>query len=140
MEEVLRLWGPINVCNPRVSPGRTLGEKEVFVPKGTVVATNAFTTARDPSLFPDPDAFKPERWFKPTAAMKKNNNPFSIGPRNCIGKHLAEVQLSLTLARIYQLYDVSADPSITAYSMRHKDRGVMEPWAASLPVTASSAK
>jgi cytochrome P450 len=110
------------------------------VPQGAVVATNAFTTARDPKVFTDPDTFRPERWLKPTTSMKKMSLPFAIGPRNCIGKHLAEVQLSLTLARIYQLYDISADPSITAHSMRHRDRGVMEPWAASLPVTVSSAK
>lgn len=56
------------------------------------------------------------------------SRPFSYGPRNCIGKHLADIGLHLTLARLYQLYDIMIEPSMTDEMMRQKDRGVCAPW------------
>ena len=59
--------------------------------------------------------------------MKAMSRPFSYGPRNCIGKHLAEIGLSLTLARLYQLFDVTVDPRTTDRMMEPKDIGILEP-------------
>lgn len=113
---------------------------DVFVPQGTVVSTLPYATARDAKVFSDPDRFYPERWLNATTEMKNMSRPFSTGPRNCIGRHLAEVQLMLTLARIYQLYDVATDPSMIPEKMVLRDRGVMEPWDASLLVKVSEPK
>ena len=135
IEEVLRLWGPLNVSGPRISPGRVIGD--YFVPKGTVVSTLPYTTARDARVFSEPDVCQPERWLNATSDMKNMSRPFSTGPRNCIGKHLAMVQLTLTLTRLYQLFDVVVDASMTPEKMKLRDRGVMEPWDASLLVSAT---
>jgi cytochrome P450 len=41
----------------------------------------------DPTAFPDPFEFKPERWMgKATPAMLRNYVPFSRGSRNCLGQ------------------------------------------------------
>lgn len=119
---------------PRVSPGRVIGEH--FVPKGTWVGVIAYSSARDPQVFPDPGAFRPERWLagEATAEMKTMSRPFSYGPRNCIGKHLAEITLTLTLARIYQLFDVEVDAAMTEEEMKIRDKGVFEPWGAKMLV------
>ena len=55
------------------------------------------------------------------------SRPFSYGPRNCIGRHLAELALTLTVTRLYQLFDVEPDVSMDPLQMEQVDRGVLEP-------------
>ncbi|OQV00730.1 hypothetical protein CLAIMM_06190 [Cladophialophora immunda] len=123
--ETLRLWGPLNASGPRVSPGKMVSGR--WVPKGTIVETCAYTTARDAKIFPNPLNFDPSRWEAPTPEMKKMSRPFSYGPRNCIGQHLAEMALALTVSRLYQLYDVVPTPDMTPAYMQQEDKGVLEP-------------
>ncbi|KAK5050461.1 hypothetical protein LTR84_003742 [Exophiala bonariae] len=133
IEEVLRLRGPLNSGAPRVSPGKVIGSK--WVPEGTKVETSSYATARDPSVFPDPLRFKPSRWENATEEMRQMSRPFSYGPRNCVGRHLAEIGLVLTVTRLYQRYDVIPDLSIPAEDMRQLDFGVLEPACANFYVT-----
>ncbi|KAK4943609.1 hypothetical protein LTR10_016904 [Elasticomyces elasticus] len=126
IEETLRIWGPLSAGFPRVSPGKTIGDH--FIPAGVQVATPAYVTCRDPKVFPNPTEYIPERWLNATSDMKNMSRPFSYGPRNCIGKHLADIGLHLTLTRLYQLYDIEIDPSMTDAMMVQKDRGVSAPW------------
>lgn len=119
------MWGPLSSAFPRVSPGRDISG--IYVPEGTIVSTSAYVTARDPAVFPEPDLYNPDRWLNATKEMKEMSRPFSYGPRNCIGKHLAHLGLILTLSRLYQLYDIENDPVMTEATMRPKDRGVTFP-------------
>lgn len=99
-----------------------------FIPAGVQVATPAYVTCRDPKVFPNPTEYVPERWLNTTAEMRNMSRPFSYGPRNCIGQHMADIGLHLTLARLYQLYDIEIDSSMTDAMMVQKDRGVCAPW------------
>ncbi|KAJ9607707.1 hypothetical protein H2200_007785 [Cladophialophora chaetospira] len=132
IEEALRVWGPLSAGFPRVSPGRIIGEH--YIPQGVVVSTSAYATARDPTVFPNPHVFQPERWLKATPEMRNMSRPFSYGPRNCIGKHLADINMNITLARLYQLYDIENDPSMTEEMMAPNDRGVTSPVGSKLLV------
>lgn len=140
IEETLRLWAPLNVEIPRVSPGRVLGDGGQFIPAGTVVSISSYATARDPHVFPQPDAFVPDRWTHPTSEMKAMSRPFSTGPRNCVGKHLAQVNLTLTLTRIFQLFDLVVDPTMTDEMMKPLDRGALEPRGGKLLVKVTRAE
>ncbi|KAJ8106539.1 hypothetical protein OPT61_g9465 [Boeremia exigua] len=126
IDKSLRLWAPLSVNNPRVSPGKVIGGH--FIPAGTIVSNSIYSTSRDPTVFPNPGIFDPSRWENATSTMRIMSRPFSSGPRNCIGKHLAEINLALTIARLYQLYDIVPDPSMTEEVMRVKDQGVLSPW------------
>ena len=86
-----------------------------------------YATGRDPSVFPDPDEFKPERWEIATAAMKGMNRPFSVGPMNCAGMHLARVQMLLTICGLYQRFDLKLDSCMTDEMMALRDQGLMSP-------------
>ena len=62
--------------------------------------------ARDPTLFPEPDEFKPERWLEEKAL---NYNAFqmpafSAGPRICLGRDLAILETKLTIAETLLRY------------------------------------
>ncbi|PTD02572.1 Cytochrome P450 monooxygenase vrtK [Fusarium culmorum] len=128
INETLRLWGPLNTGFPRVSPGKVIGDH--YIPAGVVVSTVPYAAHRDPKIFPNPEAYIPERWLNASADMHTMLKPFSLGPRNCIGKHLAEINLHLTVTRLYQLFDIENDPSMTDAMMKQKDRGVAGPWDA----------
>ncbi len=64
---------------------------------------------RSADNFRDPDKFVPERWlgdehFKHD--RKKALQPFSLGPRNCIGLHLAYAEMRIILARLIWNFDM----------------------------------
>jgi cytochrome P450 len=65
----------------------------------TRVIQSAYITHRDPKLYPEPAAFKPERW----AAIKPDSYaycPFSAGARVCLGSMLAQMEIKLIIALI----------------------------------------
>ena len=97
------------------------------MPAGVVVSNLAYATQRDPSVFPRPHDFDPVRWMEASPEMKAMNRPFSTGPRNCLGMHLARVQLLLTVCSLYQRFDLKLDPRMTDEMMVLRDQGVMNP-------------
>lgn len=85
INEGLRKHAPIPSFLERVAPPSGLEIAGFQIPEGTIVGMQAYTNHRDPEIFPEPEAFIPQRWFKTTHAMKANFLPFSAGPRACIG-------------------------------------------------------
>ena len=134
IQETLRLRGPLNSGAPRVSPGKVIGSK--YVAEGVQVEISSYATARDLDVFPDPLKFNPSRWEMATDAMRNMARPFSYGPRNCVGRHLAEIGLFLTVSRLYQLYDIIPDPETPSENMEQIDFGVLEPACHQFYVTA----
>lgn len=78
---------------------------------------------RNADLFPDPEAFWPERFNVETTTDKTNPFsyiPFSAGPRNCIGQKFAMLELKSVLAKVLRHFEISldldslAEPALTA--------------------------
>lgn len=59
--------------------------------------------------------------------MKLAFRPFSTGPRNCIGLHLARMDILLAISALYQRFDMRLDETISEELMYAQDRGVMSP-------------
>lgn len=60
--------------------------------------------------FAHPERFAPERWLPNAPSDFANDKkeafqPFSIGPRNCVGKNLAMAEMKLILARLVWQFD-----------------------------------
>lgn len=65
-----------------------------MIPAGCSVLISPYSTHRLPHHFPEPEAFKPER-FNSENSEKRHPYayiPFSAGPRNCIGKDTLSCQ------------------------------------------------
>ncbi|KAJ3556231.1 hypothetical protein NM688_g2136 [Phlebia brevispora] len=63
--------------------------------------TKAFPISDDYTVFPDPDAFKPERWLDENSSA--NQNPrnylvFGSGPHKCIGLEYAMMNIAIVIA------------------------------------------
>ncbi|KAI9901017.1 hypothetical protein N3K66_002834 [Trichothecium roseum] len=106
LDESLRIVPPTTFGLPRRTPpeGATIyGE---FIPGDTTVSMSAYVAHRDESVFPDPEAFKPERWL---GEEGKNLQPFfisfSAGARGCIGRNISYLEQSVLLASVVHRYD-----------------------------------
>ena len=102
IDETLRLHSPVPALLPRTVPEGGLYTCGHFIPPGCSVGTQAFTMHRDSAVFPAPEEFQPDRWVRPTQAMKDAFRPFGGGSRICIGKHLAVMELRLVTALLYR--------------------------------------
>lgn len=57
------------------------------MPGQVEVYTSAWTVTHDPQYFHEPMSFKPERWLDPDCKdVKEASQPFSLGPRGCLGR------------------------------------------------------
>ena len=89
LHETLRLYPPVYSTGRQAVRDCTVAG--IAVRRGTVVLLSPAVSHRDAARFPDPDAFRPDRWriapgeSLPTGAYA----PFGIGPRRCLGEHLA---------------------------------------------------
>jgi cytochrome P450 len=104
IEEGLRIYPPVAFGLKRTSPGANIGPD--YIPAGTLVSTDTWTMHHHERYWHNPDVFRPERWLADglgdnTAAF----NPFSSGPRSCIGINLAYMEMRIILAKIVWHFD-----------------------------------
>ncbi|RYO91163.1 hypothetical protein DL766_000129 [Monosporascus sp. MC13-8B] len=90
---------------PRRSPGIEVDGH--FVPEGTEFHVSPRAMTHDTRYCHEPYVFKPEPWIDPDCKdVKAASQPFSMGPRACIGKNFAYAQMSLELAKLIYAYDM----------------------------------
>jgi cytochrome P450 len=59
------------------------------VPEGCTVLVETMAVHRDPEVWDDPNAFKPDRFFENYSGRNPFAYvPFSAGPRNCVGMYV----------------------------------------------------
>lgn len=86
---------------PRVVPQCGWSFASYYLPEGTMVGCQPHTLHFNPAVFPEPFAFKPERWLhSPTAEMQRDWIPFSLGARGCLAKNLAQTELQLAIREV----------------------------------------
>jgi len=108
INEGLRMHSTSAMGLPRVIPPGTelevCGEK--FGP-GCVLSVPSFTVHRARDVWGDGvDVYRPERWFEDDAGkMNKAFNPFSYGPRACVGRNLASMELLIIISSIFRRYE-----------------------------------
>jgi len=122
IDEGMRLSPPVGGILPReVLPGG-LDVDGMHIPAGVVVGTPHYAIHHNPDYFPEPFSFVPERWIPNASPLVTKESvalaqsafcPFSIGPRGCIGKGVAYVELMTSLARVVYLYEMRAVEGIT---------------------------
>ncbi|TKA74391.1 hypothetical protein B0A55_04524 [Friedmanniomyces simplex] len=82
--------------------------RRYFLPGGTQVGLQVYTLHFNPKVFPEPHAFRPERWLDdPTPEMQRDWIPFGVGSRQCIARNLATTELFLAVRAIAR-HDVLA--------------------------------
>ncbi|MEU3890420.1 cytochrome P450 [Streptomyces sp. NPDC029041] len=72
------------------------------LPRGTTVLYSPYLLHHDPASFPDPEAFRPERWLEGAAAARPQGAliPFAAGNRKCIGDLFSMAEMTVALATV----------------------------------------
>lgn len=99
MKEVYRYY-PVAIAVMRKT-GKPLQVSGAVYPAGKEAIISIQSMHHHPDYWDEPSVFNPDRWKLP---LKEVNAyiPFLHGPRQCIGKHLAEIHFLITLNVIIQ--------------------------------------
>uniref|UniRef100_A0A8C4LVL5 Cytochrome P450 family 27 subfamily A member 1 n=1 Tax=Equus asinus asinus TaxID=83772 RepID=A0A8C4LVL5_EQUAS len=115
LKETLRLY-PVVPVNSRVITEKEIEVGGFFFPKNTQFVLCHYVASRDPSIFPEPESFRPERWLRKsqTDTLRVQHPfgsvPFGYGVRACLGRRIAELEMQLLLTRLIQQYEVALAP------------------------------
>ncbi|KAI1776940.1 cytochrome P450 [Hypoxylon cercidicola] len=108
-EEGLRMYPPVPNGPPRKvskNGGIVCGH---WLPEDTTCYVSSFAAYRSERYFKEPNSFIPERWLGAeefASDARAVLQPFSTGPRNCLGKNLAYHEMRLILARVLWNFDL----------------------------------
>jgi len=106
LEETLRLYPPGWLLTRRSIHASRIGD--LALPEGTHVLVSPYLVHRHPRYWRDAGRFDPDR-FLPDAVASRSRFaylPFGLGPRACIGEHLALIEMhahAIMLARRFRL-------------------------------------
>ncbi|RYP22956.1 hypothetical protein DL765_001414 [Monosporascus sp. GIB2] len=143
IDEALRLSPPIGGTLWREAT-RSDQEPNPFtvdghvIPPGTQIGVNTYALHHNERYFPDPFAFKPDRWLESADAAKPEEqerlklmrealNPFSTGVRGCPGKSLAYMEMSLAMAKTLFYFDFEVDRGEKGEKGKRRGKGSTPP-------------
>ncbi|AEO65383.1 uncharacterized protein THITE_2143111 [Thermothielavioides terrestris NRRL 8126] len=124
LNEALRLFPPSPASQQRIVPPGGATIDGYYVPEGTTVGVSPWAATRSRLNFHEPDEFRPERWLVGTEACEGPGEPghssfggdrlnaslpFGTGPRVCIGKNLAYMEMRLIAAHLLWNFDIELD-------------------------------
>nr|AHL88995.1 cytochrome p450 3049C1 [Brachionus koreanus] len=93
-KETLRLWPPA----PEILRVSTddFYINDFKIPKNTQINLSPYFSGRNEKYFPNPDKFIPERFLNEISSYAYF--PFSLGPRNCIGRNFAMIESKIFMS------------------------------------------
>ena len=107
VDEALRLFPPAWALSRRSHHEDVVGGRTV--PPGTLVIISPWLVHRRADVWPDPSAFRPDR-FLGNGVARSGYLPFGQGPRLCVGREFALGEMVLVLSRLLGSYRVEVPP------------------------------
>jgi pentalenene oxygenase len=103
LQEAVRKYGPAWMVTRTARREVELGGHRI--PEGADVVWSPYLHQHDPTVFPDPDVFDPDRWNTADAASVRGSFlAFGDGRRKCIGENFAWSELQVILATVLQIW------------------------------------
>lgn len=109
IHETLRLYPSVPIEMKTVMKDDVLPTGH-SVKQGEMLFYSIYALNRRPDIYPNPDAFQPDRWidFKPSAFEYPT---FNAGPRTCLGKEMALLEIKMLMSALLQRYELTlSDP------------------------------
>ena len=103
VKESMRVLPPVPLHPRIVGEDHELGGH--FLAKDTELFLSIFHMHHDRAIFTEPNRFDPARWSKIKPSVYEYN-PFSAGPRMCIGAAFATMEIKVALAMLLQRFRV----------------------------------
>ncbi|GAA94222.1 uncharacterized protein L969DRAFT_93604 [Mixia osmundae IAM 14324] len=98
VKEVLRIRPPVIMVPYATTKAFPISD-DYTVPAGTMCIPSFWNSLHDPSVYPEPDEFLPERWLEGGSAIGEGSSPknylvFGSGPHRCIGQEYAQLHMT----------------------------------------------
>jgi len=111
VNEGLRLHTTVSGGLPRIVPAGGMTILGRHFKEGTCVSVPTYSMHRNEAVWGETaNEFYPERWLDADAETKARMQqcfaPFSVGPRACIGRNLALMQLHILIATLFSRYHI----------------------------------
>ncbi|KAF9526512.1 cytochrome P450 [Crepidotus variabilis] len=105
--ELLRVYPPLPLALPHALTEDDIYEG-YFLPKGANVLANIWAMTHDERLYPDPDVFKPERFFDRKGKLNEDSRilAYGFGRRVCVGKAVASNTMWLLIASFLACFTI----------------------------------
>jgi benzoate 4-monooxygenase len=90
-------------------------------PAGTTLSIPAYTIHHSKSIWgPDADEFNPDRWTEGTITERQRAAfiPFSYGPRACVGRNVAEMELALIVGTVFRRNEFRLEQGVDEWETR----------------------
>ncbi|KAL6303363.1 cytochrome P450 monooxygenase [Sparassis latifolia] len=113
VNEGLRLFSPVGLGLGRVVPEGGITVLGQNFPAGTEISVPLYSVHHLEEVWgADVEKYLPERWLnaEKRGEMMKAFNPFSFGPRACIGRNVAMLEITLVIAAVFRRYDIVVQP------------------------------
>ncbi|XP_045772799.1 cytochrome P450 315a1, mitochondrial [Maniola jurtina] len=122
VKEAMRMY-PVAPFLTRILPKETVFGN-YRLQQGTPIIASIYTSGRDEQNFSKPEMFLPYRWDRNDPRRESIDNhitsaslPFAMGARSCIGKKIAQVQLTELVRQVTNHFDIKCKNSKDVKSM-----------------------
>ncbi|XP_056136444.1 cytochrome P450 2U1 [Lampris incognitus] len=108
------------------------------IPKGTVIVPNLWSVHRDPTVWENPNHFKPSRFLDNEGKLQRKDCfiPFGIGRRVCMGEQLAKMELFLMFTNLMQAFKFRLPEGVPSPPMHGRFGLTLAPCSYTVCVTA----
>jgi cytochrome P450 len=111
IQEVMRLRPVLAEAEPRVVK-RPIEIGGFRYPPGVALIASAYLVHRDPDIYPQPHAFRPERFLEKAGASGRSPDkytwiPFGGGRTRCLGASFALLEMKLVLGAVLRACEIA---------------------------------
>ncbi|KAF8173778.1 cytochrome P450 oxidoreductase [Mycena galopus ATCC 62051] len=117
LKEAIRMHSSIGLLMERHVPagGATICGRHI--PGGTIVGINPWVVNYNPSIFPEPEKYQPERWLAGAVTNEAHAREmekafelnFGHGARVCLGKHMSLIEMHKIIPELFRNFCVELD-------------------------------
>ncbi|KAH9174935.1 cytochrome P450 [Lactarius sanguifluus] len=109
MSKELMRWQMVTPLGPRATTDDDF-YRGYFIPKGAVVISNGWAVLHNPELYPDPEAFNPDRFLNEDGTFRDDPMiplAFGAGRRICPARHFVDTILFVVTASVLSVFNVT---------------------------------
>ncbi|KAG8710304.1 hypothetical protein FRC11_004651 [Ceratobasidium sp. 423] len=123
LQEVIRYY-PVFPLGLEHVASEDIEARGYRIKKGTILEGNIWAIMHDPTLYPDPYTFNPERYLKERPETDPRRFLFGFGRRVCPGQHVANNGAFVMGAAFLSVFNISASEE----TMKKAENCANEPW------------
>ncbi|KAG1842006.1 cytochrome P450 [Suillus subalutaceus] len=107
LREVLRWHPAVPLSIPHAATNNDV-YNGYLIPQGATIITNTWAITRNEAKYPNPEEFKPERFFGADGELNDDTVSFAfgVGRRICVGRYIADASVWSAMVSILAIFDI----------------------------------